>query len=82
MVPTPEVSPAVVLGVTPKGKSKEKESESRVASSERASQKSGKKKAKVPSQEVTQFSKESPIFENTIVEYDKNMFKFTSTTTI
>ena len=28
MVPTPEVSPAAVLGTTPKGKSKEKESES------------------------------------------------------
>ena len=37
VVPTPEVSPMAVLGVTPKGKSKERELESREASSKPAS---------------------------------------------
>ena len=52
MVPTWEVSPAAIPEVTSKGKSKEKELESRAASSKPASQKSEKKKAKVPSPEV------------------------------
>ena len=56
VVPTLEVSPVAVLGITPKGKSKE--SESRAASSEPASQKSGKKKAKVPTSEVRDLEEE------------------------
>ena len=58
VVPTPEVSLAVVPEVTPKGKSKEKESESQATSSEPASQKNGKKKVKVSSPEVEDLEEE------------------------
>ena len=58
VVPTPEVSSPAVPEVTPKGKRKEKESESRAASSKPAFQKSGKKKTKVPSPEVEDLEEE------------------------
>ena len=58
VVPIPEVFLAAILKITPKGKSKEKESESRAASSKPTSQKSGRKKAKVPSPEVEDLEEE------------------------
>ena len=46
------------MGVIPKAKNKEKELESRAASFEPTSKKSGKKKAKVPSPEVEDLEEE------------------------
>ena len=58
VVPTPEVSPAAVPEAIPKEKNKAKESESKVAISEPASQNSGKKKTKAPSPEVEDLEEE------------------------
>ena len=58
MVLTPKVSALAVPEATPKGKAKEKGSESRAASSDPASQRSGKKKEKVPTLEIQELEEE------------------------
>ena len=59
-VPTPEVFPATVLVASPstKGKKMEAEPVSRAASSHPASQRSGKKKEKIPTPEVRELESE------------------------
>ena len=58
VVPTPEVSAAIVPEAILKGKAKEKGSKSRAASSDPASQRSGKKKEKAPTPEVEELEEE------------------------
>ena len=57
-MPPPKDPPAAILGVTPKGKNKEKELEFRATSFETTFQKSGKKKDKVPTPELEELEEE------------------------